>query len=379
MISDSSTSGSTSSSTVNSLGNLLGTKTLRRLAWGLVLPLIVLNGWVAFQFFQFFQPLFIILITASILAFLLNYPVQFLVKNGIKHGYAVLMIFLLALSLFTAVGIIVIPIALGQLSELIKGLPSWIDSGTLQLQSLQLWLQAQDIQTDLKGIAIQLADRLSGQLQNLTGKVLNLAFDVAGILVNVLLTTVLTYYLLAKGDRIWFSIFKWFPPQLGHELQGSLRQNFQNYYLGQATIASLNGTVMTLAFLSLDVPFGILFGLGIGVASLIPFGGAFTITIVTSLVALENFWLGVKVLIATVLLDQIIGNVVAPRVLGNLTGLNPAWVLMSLMIGLRIGGPLGLVIAVPIASFIKTILDNISKPKIDLITIDERESLTPVS
>ncbi len=340
----------------------------RRLLWGLALPLVVLNGWAAFQLFQFFQPIFITLITASILAFLLNYPVQSLKNQGVKPGYAVTLVFLIALSIFTAIGVILIPIALGQLSELIRGLPGWVDSGAQQIQSLQLWLESQDIQADLKGIAIQLADRLSGQLQNLTGKVFNFAFDVAGILVSVLLTLVLTYYLLSKGDRVLAGIFQWLPPRLGKDLQRSLRQNFQNYYLGQATIASLNGVAMTLAFIALDVPFGILFGLGIGVGSLIPFGGAFTITIVTSLVALENFWLGVKVLIATVLLDQIVGNVIAPRVLGSLTGLNPAWVLLSLMIGLRLGGPLGLVIAVPIAGFIKTTLDNLRQPKIELAT-----------
>ncbi len=333
---------------------------VRRLLVGLTFPLIVINGWLGLEFFRFFQPIFSILIAAAILAFLLNYAVEFVTsKLRMERGTAVLGVFLLAVSVFAAVLVVLVPIALTQLNELVKGLPSLIESGNQQLIALQLWYQEQNIDVNVRGLALQLTDRLSGQLQSLTGKVLGFALDTAGSAINLLLILVLTYYFLSYGNQIWAGIFQWFPTTWGGQVRKSLRQNFQNYYIGQATLASLSGVSVTLAFITMNVPFSILFGLAIGVMGLIPFGGALTVSIISIVLALQNFWLGFKVLVTVIVIDQIIANVIAPRILGDLTGLNPVWILISLFIGLQIGGSLGLVIAVPVASSIKTTVDNL--------------------
>jgi predicted PurR-regulated permease PerM len=334
-------------------------KLISRLLVGLTFPLIIINGWLGLEFFRFFQPIFSILIAASILAFLLNYAVELVTSTvGMTRGSAVLGVFLLAVSILTAVTVVLVPIALTQLNELVKGLPSLIESGNQQLNVLQLWYQEQNIDVNIRGIALQLTERLSGQLQSLTGKVLGFALDTAGSAVNLLIILVMTFYLLSYGDRIWAGIFQWFPSSWGGQIQKSLRQNFQNYYIGQATLASLSGISVTLAFITMNVPFSILFGLAIGIMGLIPFGGALTVSVISFVLALQNFWLGVKVLVTVIVIDQIIANVIAPKILGNLTGLNPVWILISLFIGLQIGGSLGLVIAVPVASSIKTTFDS---------------------
>ncbi|MDX1976989.1 MAG: AI-2E family transporter [Pseudanabaenaceae cyanobacterium bins.68] len=338
-------------------------KLWQRLSLWLTFPLIVLNGWVALQVLQYFQPLASILMAASVIAFLLNYPVQALAARGVNRGNAVIFVFLLTVSVLVAVGVTLIPVLLEQLNEFAKRLPSWIESGNSQLLTLQAWADEQNLQLDLTGITSQLSGKFSGQLQSLTGKVLTFALDTLGSVVNLLLGLALMFYLLLRGNQIWSGIFQWFPLKIGSLIQTSLRQNILNYYIGQATLATLNGVTMTLAFFALEVPFGLLFGLGIGFMTLVPFGGATAVTVVTLLVTLENFWLGVKVLIATVIIDQIIGNVIAPRILGNLTGLNPAWILISLLVGVKVAGPLGLVVAVPVASSIKSTFDQLRSPK----------------
>ena len=90
----------------------------------------------------------------------------------------------------------------------------------------------------------------------------------------------------------------------------------------------------------------------------LPFGTGIGIAIVSLLVALQNFWLGVEVLVVAVAIDQVNSNFVAPRILGDLTGLNPVWVVISLLVGAKLGGVLGLLIAIPTASFIKDIADS---------------------
>lgn len=335
----------------------------RWLAVGLAFPLIVLNGWLGLLVFHYFQSLIGILVIASILSFLLDYPVHFLQAGGMTRSRAVLVVVLLTLLILGAFGVTLAPLLIDQLNGLIVRLPSWIASGTQQLQTFRDWAVERNLPINIVELASQLIGRVSSQLQSLTGQSIRFVLDTLGSVVNVLLTIVLTFYLLLHGERLWDGIFQWFPSNIGSFIRQSLRQNFHNYFIGQATLSTLMGISMTVAFSILKVPFGLLFGLGVGLMALIPFGGATGISIVSLLMAFQNFWLGVKVLIVASLIDQAIGNFIAPRILGEFIGLNPVWVLVSLLVGAKVGGLLGLLIAVPLAGCIRSIAEGLYAAK----------------
>jgi predicted PurR-regulated permease PerM len=346
----------------------------RWLTLGLAFPLVILNGWLLLQVIKYFQPLVSIFISAILLAFILDYPIRFFQKQGIKRNVAVSVALLLTAVLLVALGVTLVPLILQQLNELANILPSWIDSGSQQLQALQNWAIAQQLPVNLSGLLPQLLDRISTQIQNLTGRILSFALDTIGSLVNVLLTVVLTFYLVLNGEYIWDGIFLWFPPHIGTYIRQSLREDFQNYFLGQISLATILATGITLAFLALQVPLSLLFGLVIGFFALFPFGTGIGIGIVSSLVALNNFWLGVEVLVVTVAIDQFNSNFVAPRLLGNLTGLNPVWVVISLLLGAKLGGLLGLLIAIPLASFIKSVGDSWREGRFEKLKTGESQA-----
>lgn len=114
-------------------------KLLRWLVLGLPFPLIFLNGWLALQFFHQFQNLITILIGAILLAFVLNYPVQFLQDRGLKRERAVLVVFLLTLLNLIGLGVTLVPFLLQQLDELVHQLPNWVESGSQQFEALSTW------------------------------------------------------------------------------------------------------------------------------------------------------------------------------------------------------------------------------------------------
>lgn len=142
---------------------------------------------------------------------------------------------------------------------------------------------------------------------------------------------------------------------MSQHIKPAISRSFGSYFASQATLASMMGTAMTIAFLLIQVPFGFLFGLAVGLLALVPFGAAAGIIIVSSLTAIKSIWLGVRVLILATIIDQIIENAIAPQLIGSFIGLNPVWILISLLLGAKVGGILGLVMAVPIAGSIKTI------------------------
>jgi predicted PurR-regulated permease PerM len=330
----------------------------RWLIWGITLPLFVLNGWVLLLLFNYFKPIVTLLVIALLLTFILSYPVKFLQRFNICRSQAVVLVLLLSVSILILLGVTLIPTLIGQINELANRLPAWIDSGSQQLQALQAWVEARHLPIDLSRLVTQLEARLSTQLQALSGTVLNIFLDAISSFLNLLLTIVLTFYLLLHGERLWNGIFQWFPSQLGTQIRQAFRQNFQNYFIGQATLALLMGIAMTIAFVLIQVPFGLLFGLGVGFLALFPFGASLGIALVSLLTALNSFWLGLKVLIVAIIIDQLIENGIAPQLIGGFTGLNPVWILLSLLVGAKIAGLLGLIIAVPFASSLKSLGDR---------------------
>jgi len=326
-------------------------------------PLIVLNVRALSAIFIYFRSLFVILLIASVFAFLLNYPVTWLDKRGVPRVFAASMVFLVALLVVTGLGVTLVPLSFTQAQQLVARLPEWLDSGQRQLMLLDQRVEILGWPISFDGIITQINSRVAVELQNLAGTTLNLALNLTVFtvvrLLDVLLTVILTFYLLLHTDDVWQSIIGWLPPNLRQPFSQTLRRSFQNYFLGQLVSATCMGLGLVSGFLILKVPFGLLFGLTVGVMALVPFGGTVGIVLVTFLVALRDIGVALQLLAFALVVQQIVENGIAPRVLGSVTGLNPFWVLISLLTGARVGGLLGVIVAVPSAVMIKEALTAI--------------------
>ncbi|MEH1779895.1 MAG: AI-2E family transporter [Nostoc sp.] len=325
-------------------------------AIALFAPLLVINGWAISVFFNYFHSLIVILVGASVLAFLLNYPVSWMEHHGARREQVAILVFLLALSILLALGVTLFPLALTQAQQLVARLPELIDSGRSQLMILNEKAETYGLPINLDALVVQINDRVKGQLQAIAGQVLNLAVLTVTSLLDILLTIVLTFYLLQHGSELWESLVEWLPNKFRDPFSKTVRLSFQNFFITQLILSTCMASALIPTFLWLKVPFGLLFGLTIGLMALVPFGGSVGIALTTLLVALQDFSMGVRVLIAAVIVQQILENLIAPRILGSFTGLNPVWILISVLTGARIGGLLGVIVAVPTAVVIKTAL-----------------------
>ncbi|MDP5018676.1 MAG: AI-2E family transporter, partial [Dolichospermum sp.] len=314
--------------------------------------------------------LIVILVGASVLAFLLNYPVSWMESHGARREQVAILVFLLALSILLALGVTLFPLALTQAQQLVARLPELIDSGRSQLMILNEKAESAGLPINLDALASQINDRVKGQLQGIAGQVLNLAVVTVTSLLDFLLTMVLTFYLLQHGGELWQSLVEWLPSKFRAPFSKTVRLSFQNFFITQLILSTCMASALIPTFLWLKVPFGLLFGLTIGVMALIPFGGSVGIALTTSLVSLQDVSMGVRVLIAAVIVQQILENLIAPRILGSFTGLNPVWILISVLTGARIGGLLGVIVAVPCAVVIKSVISAIRPPVLSLDTED---------
>ncbi|MBK1987046.1 AI-2E family transporter [Sphaerospermopsis aphanizomenoides BCCUSP55] len=350
-------------------------------AIALFAPLLVLNGWAISAIFNYFHSLIVILVGASVLAFLLNYPVSWMERHGARREQVAILVFLLALSILLALGVTLFPLALTQAQQLVARLPEWIDSGRSQLMILNEKAESMGLPINLDAIVVQINDRVKSQLQAIAGQVLNLAVVTFTSLLDFLLTMVLTFYLLQHGGELWESLVEWLPTRFREPFSRTVRLSFQNFFISQLILSVCMASALIPSFLWLKVPYGLLFGLTIGLMALIPFGGSVGIAATTLLVSLQDIWMGARVLAASVIVQQILENLIAPRILGSFTGLNPVWVLISILTGARIGGLLGVIVAVPCAVVIKTVISAIRLPIInhDTENSSSEEIVTPMT
>lgn len=324
-----------------------------------IFPLLFLDGWLLLQLAKGLEPLLSTFITAVIASFLLDYPIALLQKGGMSRNLATGLVIVTALVVLVVFGSTLVPQVLQQAAEVTARLPQWIDSGRKQLD---LFLQselAQNLPIDLGSLATQAIDTVAAQVQRLSGRTLSFIFSTAGSVANLFITLVLTIFITLNGERLWNGILVWLPQVWQEYLRSSLRQNFEIYFAGQATLASIFSGILIIVFILFRIPYALLFGFIIGLASFVPYGGLTSTLVVSTLLAFQNISLGGEVLVISLITGQIVDNIIAPRILGEATGLNPVWLILSLLTGAKLGGILGLLIAVPLASFIKRTFDKL--------------------
>lgn len=141
---------------------------------------------------------------------------------------------------------------------------------------------------------------------------------------------------------------------------------YWKYLTVQCLEATILGTLCLIGMLILRIPYALQIGILIGVTALIPIVGAFIGVIIGSVLILSVEPIKVIIFIVFVLiLQQVEGNLIYPRVVGSSIGLPGMWVLVAVTVGGSIGGILGMLIGVPIATIIYTLLKNDVNKKLE--------------
>lgn len=336
----------------------------RLLYFGLLFPTVTLNVWVLGGVLSYFQQLVTLLIVSAILAFLLDYVVRGLERVRVPRSGAIILVLLATVAILGIVGVTLVPILVTQSVQLFNNIPSWLETSRGHVIGLDAWAKSKNFPIDLQVLSSRVSGQIESQSQELARQALGVAIGTLSSLVDTIFVIVMAFYMLLYGGQLWRGLIGRLPDRFGSEFGHALRVNFHNFFLSQFVLALFMTMTLIPIFLVLRVPYALLFALLIGLAELIPFvGAALGIGGVTLLVMFQDFWLAFSVGMAGTILQQIRDNLIAPKIMGDLTGLNPIWIFVSLLLGLKIAGILGVFIAVPLAGAIKATIDAISAPR----------------
>ena len=155
-------------------------------------------------------------------------------------------------------------------------------------------------------------------------------------------------------------------------VMNDVKDGMNRYFRGQAFVALCVGILFSIGFLIIDFPLAIGLGLFIGALNLVPYLQiiGFIPTIVLAILKAAdtggNFWIIIASALAVFIIVQVIQDgFIVPRVMGKITGLNPAIILLSLSIWGSLMGMLGMIIALPLTtlmlSYYQRFIINIEK------------------
>jgi predicted PurR-regulated permease PerM len=166
--------------------------------------------------------------------------------------------------------------------------------------------------------------------------------------------------LMGQSKKIVFAIFKPKQANVIIETVHKADEIFGGFITGKLIDSAIIGVICYIGCLIMDIPDSLLVSVVIGVTNIIPVFGPF-IGAVPSLilVVIQSPWHALYLLIFVIILQQIDGNIIGPKILGNSTGLSAFWVMFAILIGGEMFGFLGILLGVPIFAIIYYIVGKL--------------------
>lgn len=246
-------------------------------------------------------------------------------------------------------------------------LHSWSQRLMEWTPQIALWLEQLDLNLDSINWQ-QVLTEVASFLQNGAGNVLSTTVNVAASIFNGVVTAflaiVFSFYLLTNKEKLGSQIKQLLYAVLKEEHADYIirvgrmaNKTFANFLSGQCVEAVILGSLFFVSMSILQFPYALMISVLIGFTALIPvFGafigcavGAFLILLVSPIRA---FWF----IVLFLCLQQFEGNVIYPKVVGTSIGLPGIWVLAAVTIGGGVGGLVGVLLSVPVASVLYALL-----------------------
>ena len=336
----------------------------------LVASAALLVAWFFYHYAALLGPFLL----AFILAYLLSPLVAWIEVRGARRSMAILGAVLPMVLLLVGLLAITLPQMWDQLSELVDRLPQFgqkligllegVRDRALTIRFLnddqRQWLQ--NLSPDQLGRILQEnGDTVLRRLWNWSWSILRQLWSVIGLLGYLVVTPVVTYYLLRDWKAMLGRLEHLIPPARRGEAVDFLRRYDKalgGFIRGQLIEATIVAVLTTGGLMLLGVPNALLLGVTSGILNIIPYLGIVLSAVPALVVALTmadpigGLW---RVVLVYAVVQFIDGSITGPKIVGDSAGLHPLWIMLALAVGGAMLGFVGLVLAVPIAILVKMV------------------------
>lgn len=282
-------------------------------------------------------------------------------SDKLAKGTGILAALLIAILVVWALIAMVLPQLLDSITTIVGNLPVYYSNLSRWVQKFLDDTVAQDITQNIMEqvyaylnsfLTGTLLPRLQTLLTSLTVSVVNLAKSLLNLVIGVIISVYLLYgkdKLLAQSKKVCYAL-------LGERKANYLcnvctfaNRAFGGFIGGKIVDSAIIGVLCFIGLRILDMPYTMLISIIVGVTNVIPFFGPYLGAIPSALLLLVIDPISCLTFVIFILvLQQLDGNVIGPLILGDATGLDSIWVVVSILIFGSLFGILGMIIAVPL-------------------------------
>jgi len=300
-----------------------------------------------------------VLIFSIIIASALEPFLQYCEGKKIPRLLSLIIIYLLFFVFFAALIYIVLPLMLDQFKDFSDNYPTYF--GKIE--------EVTGAITFIPGLSTNIHDlltQLTGQIPSFTS-LISYASSIFGGIISFLVVLVVSFYLsLSRGalDDFLSSVM---PPQFeayAHGLWIRGQKKMGRWLQAQLLLSVFMAVVVGVGLWILGVKYAFLIAIVVGILEIVPFVGPIVAAGLAVILALsQSAILGLWTLIFFVAVQQLENHILVPILIKKLVGLNPVAVILSILIGAKLGGVLGILLAVPLAAVVDEFFTDLSKRK----------------
>ena len=318
--------------------------------------LLVIGG---LAFVWFIRDILAIFFVALLLAALIDPVANLFDRPKVPRGLGVLVVYVILAAIVTLALVIVIPPLIEQLTALGSGLAVSFGEARGFVDSLV-------VLTEQYGLSDNLVESFSSLQQGITEGLTRVLSTVAGIFggfATLILVLVLTFYMVVE-EADAKRMFRHFAPKKYQPdlvvLAGRMQEKLGHWLRGQIVLMVIVGLLTYIGLLIAGVDYALVLAIFAGLAEIVPYAGPIIAAVPAIIIAFTIS--PVKAIIVAVIyfaIQQLENSVLTPKIMQKSVGLNPVVSLFALLVGFKVGGFIGALLAIPVATLIAVLVNDL--------------------
>ncbi|MGL6173630.1 MAG: AI-2E family transporter [Cellulosilyticaceae bacterium] len=330
------------------------------------------------QFLDIISPVF----WAFILAYLFYYPMMFIEKliyklrgnraikkktKGRVRLLSVTLTFVGVITLIITIINFIVPPLITNVNILLSSIPEFEANLSIWINEIREYMATLNITAQAgSGLVNEMINVLETIGEGIIGLATQLVGSISSFVIDFIVTVILTFYFLKDKEKLFGAIDKFGTIIMSDRVRFGIKRFVKDlddivgkFMIGTIFASFVVGVISTVLMLIIGHPFAILIGVAAGLTNIIPYVGpilgaglAFVLGI------FESMKLGILGAVVLLLYQQVDGNVIQPKIVGDKVGLAPVWILIAVLIGGSYFGGVGMILAVPTAALIAVYVDR---------------------
>lgn len=316
-----------------------------------------------------FEALFVSFLVSGVLYYFTIPFVDWMHSRKVPRSLAILIVFLLIIGLLVLLFFAIGPILQAEFTRLAVSIPE----GIREIQQIIMEYEDHallDALLDLEALDIdEIIDNLAGivnrAISQLAVSIASLFDFITGIFITIIIIPFLLYYMLKEkgGEFIPTMVERLSPEEYKDNIKSALAEMNRllgTYVQGLAIVCLFVGILAYIGFLIIGLDYALILAMFILITNIVPFLGPFIGSIPAVVVGLLDSPLTMLLVIfVIVVVQQLESLVISPQVMGRRMALSPLTIILLVLVAGRLGGLLGIILAIPIFTVLKIIVNHI--------------------